>query len=412
MAALSATDIRCMMIVIERQSRRSAGAVFEGLLLLGVYGFALSLLLGRGTYKPSLYVCAAGMAGLCACRRFRVRLDGPVLAMLGFGMVFLVQGWMTAAGPIEGDFHWALLWSMLAAAGVVWLPGRVAAGLSHRTVIAALLVLFVAAQIVAYRFLPAGSIRAGLFSNIHYLALFSVITLPILYFLVMRDRSALRWLFLLVLAGDFWLLMRTHSRPGYLALLAAALVTVPFLSLRVRLGAVAVILLVPAALYCSGLFGFAARIDDLVANFAQEERPVIWRETWVLLKESSWMEWWFGHGLGQFFGDYQGISSFHYKEDYASPHNYFLELLYSHGIAGLVLFVVAWGLFYGKLAAAISASREKGQREYGILLLGITTAQLVLGFLTIPFFSRHNLYPLSLILGAGLRYITDLRRHD
>jgi O-antigen ligase len=401
-----------MMVAIARHVPRSAGAVLQALLLLGVYGFAVSLLFGRGTYEPSLVVCAVAVFGFLALRRDMVRFDRPVLAMLGFGTVFLVQGWVAADRPIAGDFHWALLWSMLAAVGVTLLPGRPAPGLPHRTAAAVLLVLFVIAQVIACRSQPADSIRAGLFSNIHYLALYSVVTLPILFFLALRAGSAMRWIFLLALAGDFWLLMRTHSRPGYLALLAAAAVTVPFLPLRFRLAASAVILLVPAALYFSGLFDFAARIDDLVTHFAQEERPVIWGETWRLLKDGSWSEWWFGHGLGQFFGDYQSVSSFHYKEDYSSPHNYFLELLYSHGIIGLILFVVAWGLFCIRLAAAISASREKGQREFGMLLLSVTTAQLVLGFLTLPFFSRHNLYPLSLVLGVGLRYITGTRRHD
>lgn len=398
------------MVAIERHGSRSASAIFQALLLLGVYGFALSLLVGRGTYKPSLYVCALGVIGVLAARRFRMRLERPVWAMLGFGLVFLVQGWAVADRPIAGDFHWALGWAMVAATAVNLLPARMGLWTDHRAAVSALLILFVAAQAVAYRFEIK---EAGLFSNIHYMALYSVITLPLLFYLAVEAESALRWVFILALAGDFLLLMKTHSRPGYLALLASTLVTVPFLGPRIRVWVLAVIIIIPAALYFSGLFGFAARIDDLIEHFSEEERPKIWRETWGLLMKGDGLERWLGHGLGQFYEDYLVIPKEHWWKDYyASPHNYILELLYSHGWLGLVLFLLAYGLFYAHLANSISASHDKARKRLGVALISVATAQLAIGFLTLPFFSRHNIYPLSLIIGFGLRYISEARRHD
>jgi O-antigen ligase len=400
-----------MMALIERRKPELSGGLPGNLLCLSVYGFALSLLLGRGTYKPSLYLCAFAVAGILVRNRDRLRLQRSVQILLGLGLVFLLQGIAMADRPIPGGFHWALAWSALAATAVTLLPDRINARyrLDHGSVSAALLLIFVAAQAVAY---SVKFNKAGLFSNIHYLALYSVITLPVLYFFTLRTQKALRWIFILALAGDFWLLMKTQSRPGFLALLAGALATVPFLPARHRLIALGATLLIPAALYFTGIFGFAARINDLATNFVREERLTIWRETLGMLSDNSVSEWWFGHGLGQYYWDYQAISSFHRIEDYSSPHNFFLDLLYSHGITGLALFMLAYGLFFGKLAAATLASHQPSRRLVGILLISITTADLVHGFLTIPFFSRHNLYPLSLILGAGFRYFRNNPRND
>jgi O-antigen ligase len=358
-------------------------------------------------------LCAFAMTGVLALRRGPVRLEKPLLAMLGFSAIFLAQGLIAAYGAIPGDFHAALAWSMVAAVAVTLLPDRFGGRwhLTHGSAVSALALIFVAVQAVAYLFQFR---KAWLFSNIHYLALYSVITLPILYYLALNARAARRGVFVLALAGDFWLLLKTQSRPGFLALLAGALVVIPFLSARSRYVALGAVLLIPGILYATDGFGFATRIDDLMIHFFQEERLAIWRETLAIQAKSSWVEWWFGHGLGQFFRDYQAISSFHQErhEDYFSPHNYFLDLLYSHGIVGLILFLIAYGLFYGKLAAMVLSSRDSSLRALGILLISVTTADLVHTFLTLPFFSRHNLYPLSLIVGAGLRYFRNDRRRD
>lgn len=392
-------------------SDRGFAGLFPNVLLFSVYGFALSLLLGRGTYEIALYLAAAAIAGSLAANPGTIRLERQSVALLGFGGIFLVQGIIAAQNPIAGDFHLALVWALLMATAVSLMPDRFGGpfGPTHAKAAAGLLLLFVVAQVLAYHLHLK---RAGLFSNIHYLALYAAVTLPVLYFFAVTAETKIRWVFISALAGDFWLLLQTQSRPGFLALLAGALAVVPFLSRRSRRTAAMMILFAPALLYLTGWFGFAARIDDLIVNFASEERPVIWRETWVMLSKNSVWEWGFGHGLGQFHRDYQPHSSYHYKEDYSSPHNYVLDILYSHGLTGLCLFLAGFGLFYGKIAAATLGSRPSSRRMLGIVLISVTTVDLVHGFLTLPFFSRHNLFPLSLILGAGLRYARQSPRND
>jgi hypothetical protein len=397
------------MVVVDKRVARAGMAIFQGLLVLGVYGFALSLLLDVGLYRLSLYLCSAAILGLALSSSPPLRVGRPTLALLGVGLIFLVQGWAMADGPIGGHFDHALAWSMVAVLAIVLLPPRASRQFNHESALAWLLLAFVAAQVEQSLLHPR--LHYGLFHNIHHLALYSAMTLPVLYYLARDAKGAMRWWLVAALAGDLFLLLKTQSRPGYLALLAAALVVVPFLSSRIRWLTLAGTVAIPSALYFSGLFGFAARINDLVVNFAKEERPLIWKETLAIQMRSSWREWWFGHGLGQFYENYRAAPSYNYEDHFSSPHNYLLDLLYSHGLTGLALLIVAYVLLYRNIIASLSASRDAEYRRLGILIVSIVTAQLVMGFLTVPFFSRHNLYPLALILGASMKYISDNRRH-
>lgn len=379
------------------------GGWFPGLLWVSVYGFALAQLLGRGIYRQFLYLCAFALLGLWVSRREWPRLERPVQVFLILGAALLAQGYALAEQPMKGGFHTALACALLVVGAIQYLLtpprlGVIAAGLSWAVV------AHIAGYLLNFN-------KAGLYANLHYLAFFSVLTLPVLCYCVVRLKGWRRWLCALAVLGDFWLLMKTQSRPGYLALLVGALVTVPFLPRRYRVPALGGIFLLPSLLYLTGAFGFAARINDLAAHFLQEERMFIWRESWRMQQDSTLLQWGLGHGFGAYYWDYQRYSSFHLVEEFTFPHNYFLELLYSHGVAGLALVTLACGLFFAKLASAIR--RAGPQRKLaGITLFSAACAGLALGFLTLPVFSRHNLYPLSLVLGASLVYLRETAPHE
>jgi hypothetical protein len=400
------------MPLVERRLSRLLGGPFPSLLLLSVLGFALSLLLGRGTYKPSLYLCGFATAGMLAFRSDGLRLDRSVPMILGLGAFLLGQGLLMAGSKLTGGFHTALAWAMLMVFAVQLLPSRLPEGFrphSYATVAQVFLVATVLIQVAAY---PFKLNEAGLFSNVHYLALFSVVTLPVAFYFVATAKAPRRWLFALALLGDFWLLLKSQSRPGYLSLLAGAVATVPFLAPRPRRFALAAIVLLPMCIYLTGWFGFAGRVDDLAAHFLKDERFVIWRESWGMQTRSSSLEWWLGHGFGSFYLDYQPVSSFHGTDEFSFPHNYFLEVLYSHGILGVAVVASAFVVFFRKLVVAVAACRDPSRHALGMLLVSVAAADWVQGFLTLPLFSRHNLYPFSLILGASLHYLRESSPHD
>lgn len=434
------------MPFFDRKSPGLNGGFFPALLLVSVYGFTASLLFWRGTYKPALYLAAFAVAGLMVKFRMRLHPGRPFWVLFGLTLILFAQGCVMAGEKLTGNFHVFLLWFVLMVFAVTLFPERFGGRheFSHRSLFAALLVVSVPIHILAYvlsaktaeaaliaeltRIIQSHHIdqsvhstgiaqmteiaraavlanTAGLFGNIHLLALYSVITLPILFYLFLRDKTVIRWVFVLALAGDFWLLLKTQSRPGFLALLAGSVATIPLLSVRRRLIALGATALVPALLYGTGVFGFTARINELIDHFAQEERLSIWRETWALLRMNTAVDWVFGHGFGQFLFDYKPYSSFHTNVDYSFPHNFILELLYSHGVVGLTLMAIACLGLYAMLFKSLSNTLDKSRRQIGILLISIITAHFVHTFLTLPVFSRPTLYPLSLILGMALRFL-------
>jgi O-antigen ligase len=391
----------------------------SGLLALGVHAYALSLLMGRGTYEPALIICAVAVAPRVLDPEGRSRLRGPLIWVLLAGVAFLVPGIWMASRPIGGDFHWALASCLLATTAIVMLPLGPDARPNPSTAAAFMMMVFVAFHLAGNAWgVQENKVGwAGGFNNIHYMALFAVMSMPLLIYLTLGAGGRVRRLLAGALAADFWLLMQSHSRPGYLALIATALVFLLFVAPRRRwLGALALLLLL-SGVYASGLFEFSARINDFLTHLDQEERAVIWREFLRLQENSTPAQWLFGHGLGQYFMDYQAISSFHdlphgLNRDFSSPHNFFLEVLYSCGVWGLLVFLSGYLAWFRAVIQAIRANQIPEWRGLGLMLLSVMTAQLTMCFFTIPFFSRHHLHPLSLILGASLAYLQQGRNHE
>ena len=329
-----------------------------------------------------------------------------------------------AVNPIEGDHHGVLAWSLFTVILISLLPARIPGPVGHRTLITLILTVCVLAQCAAWLWggeevYMTGQYQ-GLYSNPHYLAMYAVLAAFFLAYLIGCQRGwqvlALGGLLLL----DLWLLALTRSVPALLGMLMGILALLPCGSSRLRATIMVVVGLatvVALGTYAVGGFELSRMVTGLVSFIEREERWVLWREFWILQGRSTELQWWFGHGFGQFLNDYMSVSSFHAKlvepyVDFASPHNYLLELLYSHGIMGLLLFVLAYGLWFWGLCQAIVASHRVDRRRLGLLLLSLAVAQSVLGFLTMPFFSRRNLYLVSLLLGISLRYMATSDRHD
>jgi len=381
------------------------GADFlTGLLTTSIYGFGISLLLGFGTHKIFLYLSAAAVMSLVLLSRGGFRIDRSTAVLLALVALLAAQTYLVASDARVGfRFLERLLWPVAAVVGVVMLPERFGSRwqLTHKSMLAVLAVVYVIAQWMGVAIYPD---KFGLFSNPHFLALYCVLTLPILFHFSVVTSGELRWLFVLTSLADALLLLKTQSRPGFLALLVGSLAVVPFLAVRYRWMTVSAVVIIPGLLYVSGVYGFDARMDDLFGNLLKEERVAIWTETAEMQSASSALEWIFGHGFGRFYRDYQAYSSFHAMIDFSFPHNFLLELLYGHGVIGLVLVVAAYALFFGKLWGYTATVDHDARRQIGLLLIAVTMIHLVHAFLTLPFFSRSTLYPLSLILGAGFRF--------
>lgn len=404
----------------KRLPNLSLDCLSPAILVLGVYGFGISLALELGGYRSFLHASLLLFAWMLLQGRGTLPWSEPLWWLLGLGGLFLLQGLAMAVGPIEGGHHEVLGWSLFAVILITLVPGRIGSRGDHRSLLALTTVVFVMAQVGAYfwRSNPYLDGRfLGVFSNPHYLALYALLALGFLVYLIDFYRGWLGWLLGAVLVVDVVLLILSRSLPAWLGLVAGILVLLPFFRRRMAAKILTLSLLLLVGVQLAGWVELSTGMKTAITYLANDERWVLWREFWILQNESTGWQWLLGHGFGQFLNDYMPVSSFHAQRvepyvDFASPHNYFLELLYSHGLIGVLLLCLGYGLWLIGLTRGINVSRTVDHRRQGMLLLSLVTAQLVLGFFTMPFFARHNLFPVSVLLGISLRYIIAREKHD
>lgn len=390
------------------------------ILLLGVYGFGISLAFQLGGYRSFLHASLLPFAWMLYQGRGTLPWSEPLWWLLGLGGLLFLQGLAMAMGPIEGGHHEVLGWSLFAAILITLVPARVGPRGDHRSLLAVITVVFVLVQVGAWfwRTQPYMDGRfLGVFSNPHYLALYALMALGLLIYLIDFYRGWRGWLLGAVLVLDVLLLILSRSLPAWLGLVAGALVLLPYAPCRKAVTILALSLLPLVGMHLSGWIDLSDGMKTAWIYLASDERWVLWREFWILQQESTGWQWLLGHGFGQFLNDYMPVSSFHAQRvephfDFASPHNYFLELLYSHGFIGVLLLCLGYGLWLWGLIRGINHSVTEDQRRQGMLLLSLITAQAALGFFTMPFFARHNLFPVSVLLGISLRYIATREKHD
>ena len=374
--------------------------------LYGVLGLAMFLLLGRGLYTVALGVVLLGLIVQAIPQR-GLALGGSQRALVVISAILFVQG-LVMAREAYGISPYPIFWCVITALGVCYMPGRKYGSAAWIGVVSLILVVFVFANVtfnLLWTHWPRYG-RFGLFSNLHYMALYSVMTLPILaYTLISAPSLRVRCVMALTLLGNVWLLLETRSRPGYLAVIGSALVVLPWMALRFRWRIFMLMAGILALLYLGNLANFSTRVDDFVAHFGQDERWEIWVEAVRFQQGSSGLQWLLGHGIGAFFHDFREIALPRGIKTYLSPHNFFMEILYSHGILGLILVTGAYGLFLYRLAMSISSNHSAFSRQAGLMILSVATAQLIHGFSTVPFFSRDYLLPLGFVLGAGLLFV-------
>lgn len=374
-------------------------------IVAGIYGLAICLLMGRGAYDVMLGITAIGLIwqGLAGRRRFYG--DAALKGLIAAGSVLFIQGFMAANGPV-GKSPYVILWFLLATFGILQLPWQRESWWRHAIAIKVLLIAFVAMHLLfdVYRTVWNNEGKSGMYANMHFMSQYAVLTLPILAFMARYSRSSVRVILVLAMLGDIWLLLASLSRPGYLAALAAAMAVIPFVAPWLRWKLAAILLLVLGVLYGGDISGFSTRINDLAANFFRDERWTIWQEAIRLQERSTGLQWLFGHGLGRFVYDYKVVADLHRIELFIGPHNFFMEILYSHGLSGLMLVVSLYGWFLHRLVEVTRRQAAGIAKAFGILLVAMATAHLVHGFFTIPFFSRDYLLPFSFILSGGFLY--------
>lgn len=387
----------------ERGRSPAAALIGTGLMIVG-----LSLLFARGLYTVGLGFMGVGLVWQALSPNTKIRMSPPVKTCLwGLAGVLGLGLWPNLA-------HYPLTALPLLQAMLIVLalnqPLEVP-GISERTGVRgsraalALFALFLSYHLLGdalYRGNPSRG-YPGFFKNIHFLGEYAVLTVPLFTLEAVRRRGVLRIGWLVLVCVDLGLLLGSKSRPGFLALVASILVLVPWLNARQRsrllLSAGAVL----GGFYALDLLGFASRINEFMVHIREDERAEIWAGTLSLMQSAPPYQWLLGHGFGQFFQDYHQLSLIRQTKTWIAPHNFILDVLYSHGLLGLLLVTSGFLMIGYQLIHQIRETREPSWREEGLVLLSQMTALLVHAFFTVPFFSRDFLLPFSLLLGWLLR---------
>ena len=258
--------------------------------------------------------------------------------------------------------------------------------------------LFVLIQFFVYALIGAEFIhswRFGTFNNPHHLALYILLTAPLLVSFALYYRNAKSFFLVFLLLISAWMLLKTSSRPAWLAVLLGIAVLMPFLSGKTRRIVAVVTLIFPGVLYVLSKL-FHDRVQDLILHISTEERVEIWKNSWQMLQSNSWGEWTRGHGLDSFPHAYSVFTNFN-GPPYTHPHNFVLEILYTSGVLGLLL---AGFLYYSLISNVVNVCRNETNghmSNIGKLTLVSVTMLFFHTFLTLPFFSTYNFYVLAML---------------
>lgn len=361
----------------------------------------LSLMLNWGVgYRTLLYInfFATLAYVLINLRQLTAAMRPLSWGLLAVPVAFTLLHWV-AVGQFEIIKEIRQMWLGVFLAISIWAFDRHRIGVSRPQLTRALillLVIYAIAQVVA---MTVFARPYGTNKNPHYLAFYCSMGLMLGMYLFYR--TAGWWRAALVLLGPVlgYLLLTTSSRPAWLALICAALVVLMLARVRSKRLMLAVLIVVPAALFVSNAGDFGSRLTELIQNIDHEERVVIWQNAWDMQKASSPQEWIWGHGLDSFQEAFKQYSSYHGILEFNSPHNSAVELLYTSGVLGLACFVWFYLLLYYQL---LKLSRTSSIPTAAGLMIAALTFNLLFISITIPTFSSYNLYLLALIVGGAL----------
>lgn len=241
--------------------------------------------------------------------------------------------------------------------------------------------------------------------NPHYLALYSALGLPLAVYCLFFAKHRLRYLMIPVVVALGYFVLHTSSRPAWIALVVSSLCILFFVRGKSRMVTAFLILAIPVALFFTNLAGFGDRMSDLASNISNEERVVIWQDAWRMQEASSLSAWVVGHGLDSYEEDFQSYSRYKQLMNFNSPHNSFLEILYTSGIIGLLTCIWLYWWIYSRLWRM---AENMSHGKLAMLLIGLVTINLLFIMITIPFVSHYNIYTLALIIGM-IFYLKNLR---
>lgn len=236
----------------------------------------------------------------------------------------------------------------------------------------------------------------GTFTNRHYLAIFTALALPIVFYFFRTTVGCVKWIFVPLAVLDMYLLLQTGSRPAILGI-AFSIIFISIILVRSwkKWLSLVSVFLVFLVLYVTQYASVFPRIKNLVVNLPDEERVEFLLGTGNKILNNSISDSLFGHGIAYLPTTRNHGSS---TTTFVFPHIMPLELLYLSGIIGTFLVL---GGFLAIFVLSVKKVQRTRNPKIRLLFICLLITLLVWGIhcgLTVPFYSKYSLYPLSFIL--------------
>ena len=245
----------------------------------------------------------------------------------------------------------------------------------------------------------------GTFSNPHYLANFTALSLPLLFYFFWVSEKVDKMVFFIAGLIDIHLLLISSSRPAILALfLSSMFVIILCVHHRYKWLCTLIIALLLLFVFLTDYMGVYSRFKDLVVHFKEDERWQLWDVGWKMLSDNSTAAWFFGNGLGSISQSFQKyVSVLGYDWSFLTfPHLNILEILYENGLVGAML--ISGGLMYLLyfMAKLVKKAENERRRVFAGCVLIMFMTSLFHSGMSFQFYSKYTLYPLAFIIGCGL----------
>jgi len=247
----------------------------------------------------------------------------------------------------------------------------------------------------------------GTFSNPHYIASFSMLTLPAMVYFIWLTKGWCKLVFVPIALLNFDLLLKIGSRPSVVAITIASLFALLFL-INDRRKWIGLFLICAffLILYITKYMGLADRLVELIVDLPKEDRVQIWSATWELLKDNSILAWIIGNGIGTFRVIWP---------KYAPPdeinevfaHGFFIEVLYASGLVGLVVLLGGIILLLGFCLRSLKRISDKRINVFIKFMIVEFIAWIFHCGVTFPIYSKYSQYSLAFILGPLLAVLEN-----
>jgi O-antigen ligase len=272
--------------------------------------------------------------------------------------------------------------------------------------------LAVIIQFISYytieRVVNSGGLESlGLYSSMHHFGAFASLILPITAYFATQIKGWLRLLCVVGVIVAFFLLWESSSRISWVAFFSSILIAI-LLFLRSRnllMGLIGFFTMSFIAALFSGLTAIKDRIKDILSNWRTEERVTVWTDTLNMLGDNSVKDWLLGHGIGSFryyFPDYNTFKVRGKIVDWNFPHNVFFQIIFENGAFGLVMFLGATVLLMIGISRGYHRLKHQRDRYLLVTLFILFWINFIHCALTLSFYHKYFIYPLSVIIGISL----------